>query len=120
MSDAIAPSASDAYWRGLGELKRRFLELLLIAGVWLLVSAPSGWFREGMLGTAYHVLILGPVGFGGMYAFLRAARGQTPVVEDLFAAFRGNYWQAVLAAILLGALVGIGTIFLVVPGVIAA
>lgn len=120
MSDAIAPSASDAYWRALDELKRHFLELLLIAVVWLLVSAPSGWFREGMLGTAYHVLVLGPVGFGGMYAFLRAARGQTPTVEDLFAAFRGNYWQAVLAAILMGALIAIGMILLVVPGIVAA
>jgi len=120
MSDLTVPSASDAYRRAWTELKRCFLEMLLIGVVWIVLSAPSGWLREGMLGVAYHVLVLGPIGFGGMYAFLRAARGETPEVGDLFAAFRGDYWQAVFAAILVGALISIGMVLLVVPGVIVA
>ena len=113
------PSASEAYGHAWNELKRGFLELLLIAVVWAVLSAPSGWLRESLLGTAYHVLVLGPVGFGGMYAFLRAARGGTPDVSDLFVAFRGDYVQAVLASLLMGALISIGFVLLVVPGFIA-
>lgn len=113
------PSASEAYGYAWNELRRCFLELLLIGVVWALLSAPSGWLQESLLGTAYHVLVLAPVGFGGMYAFLRAARGGTPEVGDLFVAFRKDYVQAVLASLLMGALIGIGFVLLVVPGFIA-
>jgi len=120
MSDVTGPSATEAYGFAWPEIKRCFLELLLLGIVWLLLSAPSGWFGDDLLGIAYHVLVLGPVGFGGMYAFLRTARGGRPEVGDLFAAFRGDYWQAVLASLLMSALIGIGTALLVVPGIIAA
>lgn len=113
------PSATEAYGYAWAELKRCFLELLLLAVVWALLSAPSGWLGESLLGTAYHVLVLAPVGFGGMYAFLRAARGGTPTVSDLFVAFRGNYLQVVLASLLMGALITIGFILLVIPGFVA-
>lgn len=114
------PSAIEAYGFAWAELKRCFLELLLIGVVWMLLSAPSGWLGDDLLGIAYHVLVLGPVGFGGMYAFLRTARGGTPDVGDLFTAFRGDYWQAVLAGLLMSVLIGLGTALLIVPGVIAA
>ena len=114
------PRASEAYGHAWNELKRCFLELLLIAVVWAVISAPSGWLRDSyVFGTAYHVLVLGPVGFGGMYAFLRAARGGTPDVSALFVAFRGDYVQAVLASLLMGALISIGFVLLVIPGFIA-
>jgi len=114
------PSATEAYGFAWAEMKRCFLELLLIGVVWMLLSVPSGWLGDELLGMAYHVLVLGPVGFGGMYAFLKAARGGTPDVSDMFAAFRGDYWQAVLAGLLMSVLVAIGTVLLVVPGIIAA
>lgn len=113
------PSASEAYAQAWDVLKRCFLELLLLAVVWALLSAPSGWFRESLVGTAYHVLVLGPVGFGGMYAFLRAVRGGTPEIGDLFVAFRGDYVQVVLASLLMGVLISIGFVLLVIPGFIA-
>ena len=113
------PSASEAYAQAWDVLKRCFLELLLLAIVWALLSAPSGWFRESLVGTAYHVLVLGPVGFGGMYAFLRAVRGGTPEIGDLFVAFRGDYVQVVLASLLMGILISIGFVLLVIPGFIA-
>jgi uncharacterized membrane protein len=119
-SDVTGPSATEAYGFAWAELKRCFLELLLVGVVWMLLSAPSGWLGDDLLGMAYHVLVLGPVGFGGMYAFLRAARGGTPDVSDMFAAFRGDYWQAVLAGLLMSVLIAIGTALLIVPGVIAA
>jgi uncharacterized membrane protein len=113
------PSVTDAYGFAWSELKRAFLELFLIGVVWLLMGAVSGYLRGRLIGFVYEILVMGPVTFGGMYAYLRAARGETPDVGDLFAAFRGDYWQAVLASILLHAIVAIGTMLLVVPGIIA-
>ncbi|HZR81189.1 MAG TPA: hypothetical protein VFD92_08835 [Candidatus Binatia bacterium] len=119
-TDLSGPSVTEVYGFGWSELKRSFLELLLIGVVWLLLSSVSGYLRGGLVGLAYEVLVLGPVTFGGMWAFLRAARGETPDVADLFAAFRIDYWQAVLASVLLHAIIAIGFVLLVVPGVIAA
>jgi uncharacterized membrane protein len=113
------PSVMDAYRAGWEVLKRFALELLAVSVVWGLLSMPSLYLSENLLGLAYHVLVLGPLSFGGAYAFLRAARGARPQVPDLFAAFRIDYWQAVLANVLVSAIVGIGFVLLVVPGVIA-
>jgi len=116
----MGPSATEAYGLAWPEVKRCFLELLLLGVVWMLLSLPSGWLGDDLVGIAYHLLVLGPVGFGGMWAFLRTARGGTPDVSDMFAAFRGDYWQAVLAGLLMSVLIGIGTALLVIPGIIAA
>lgn len=116
---SLGPSASEAYAKAWDVLKRCFLELLLLAVVWALLSAPAGWFRDSLLGPAYQVLVLGPAGFGGMYAFLRAVRGGKPEVADVFVAFRDNYVQAVLASLLMGVLISIGFVLLVIPGFIA-
>ena len=120
MTDLAGPSVTEAYGFAWGELRRSFLELLVVVLVWILVAAPSGWFRESTLGIAYHALVLGPVGLGGMWAFLRAARGQKPEVADLFEPFRTNYAQSVIASLLWGALIAIGTVLFLVPGIIAA
>lgn len=109
----------DAYRAGWEVLKRFALELLAVGIVWALLTAPAGYLNESVLGLVYHVLVLGPVSFGGMYAFLRAARGERPEVTDLFVAFRGDYWQVVLANVLMGGLITIGYLLLIVPGVIA-
>lgn len=114
------PSATEAYGFGWTELKRCFLDLLLVGIVWLLLCVPSGWFGDEWLGMAYHVLVLVPVGFGGLYAFLKAARGGKPEVGDLFVAFRDVYLQAVLAGVLTSVIIGVATVFLIVPGIIAA
>ncbi|MEW6269565.1 MAG: hypothetical protein AB1689_09750 [Thermodesulfobacteriota bacterium] len=120
MADVTVPNAIESYGIAWRELQRCFLELLLVGVVWLLLSAPSGWLQDSFLGVVYHVLVLGPVSFGGMYAFLRAARGDTPQVGDLFVPFQRSYAQAVLASLLVSVLVAIGMVLLIVPGVIAA
>jgi uncharacterized membrane protein len=117
------PSAVETYGFAWSELKLHFVELLLIGIVWMLVLFPAGAFeRSGahLLSSAYHLLVLGPVSFGGMYAYLRAARSERPEVSDLFVAFQQNYLNAVLANLLLSALITIGFCLLIVPGIIAA
>lgn len=119
MSEVRDPGAVEAYAAAWPHLKRCFLELLLLAVVWLVVSAPSGWFRHSLFGAAYDVAVLGPVGFGAMYAFLRAARGAVPEAGDLFEPFRRDYLQVVLAGLLVSVLIGIGFLLLVIPGIVA-
>lgn len=121
MANGVAgPSVMDAYRTGWEVLKRFGLELLAVGIVWALVSAPAGRFSNSVLGLAYHVFVLGPVSIGGMWAFLRAARGERPEVTDLFVAFRIDYWQVVLADVLLTGIVGIGFVLLIIPGIIAS
>jgi len=116
---AAGPSVMDAYRAGFAVLQRFALELVAVGIVWALLWAPAGYLSQSLLGLAYHVLVFGPVSFGGMYAFLRAARGVRPEVTDLFAPFRGDYWQMVLGNLLVGAIITIGYLLLVVPGVVA-
>ena len=75
-----------------------------------------------LLGTvlfAYALLIVAPVEYGAASAYLKAARGDKLEVKDMFAAFR-NYWNAVLANLLVDIIVLVGFIFLIVPGIIFA
>ena len=60
-----------------------------------------------------------PIGFGMAFAYLRAARDEPVKVKDMFEGFR-NYWNVVLASLLVGVIVVIGFVFLIVPGIIFA
>jgi uncharacterized membrane protein len=75
--------------------------------------------RDGAA-VLYHLIVLVPLNFGGLYALLRAARGHAPRVGDLFEAFRSAYAQTILTHVLFVALVGAGLVLLVVPGIIIA
>jgi len=107
-----------------------FLELLLIGIIVWVINIPSGvtgWFDFGafavgifgFIGLLYGLLIVGPVNYGVSFAFLKAARGNKLEITDMFAGFR-NYWNAVLANLLVGAIVFIGFILLIIPGIIFA
>jgi uncharacterized membrane protein len=107
-----------------------FLELFLIGIIAWVISIPSGvtgWFDFGIVASGilgffalfYGLLIVGPVNYGVSFAFLKAARGNKLEITDMFAGFR-NYWNAVLANVLVGAIVFIGFILLIIPGIIFA
>ncbi len=129
-SAAIVPGVGSSYGNGWRRLWPYFLELFLIGIVALVIGIPSGiggWAREAMtgitllavLGYAYNILIVGPVGYGVLFAYLRAARGDKLEIKDMFAAFR-NYWNAVLASLLVSIIIGIGFILFIIPGIIFA
>jgi membrane-anchored glycerophosphoryl diester phosphodiesterase (GDPDase) len=61
-----------------------------------------------------------PLTFGAFLAFLKAARGQTPEVGDLFVCFRHGLGASIGAGLLVGIAVTVGSILLVVPGIILA
>lgn len=118
-SPNAVPTATEAYGLGWTVLTRHPIELLLIGIVWAVLTSPSGYLHDGALGLIYQLLVVGPVGFGGAYAYLRAARGEKPEVADVFAPFRANYAQVVLASLLLSVIIGIGFMLLIIPGIIA-
>jgi len=106
------------------------LELFLIGIIGALIGAFSGiggWLEGavgaaailGFLGFVYGILVVGPVDYGVSFAHLKAARGDKLEIKDMFEAFR-NYWNAVLANLLVIVIVGVGLVLLIVPGIIFA
>ncbi|MEE8460433.1 MAG: hypothetical protein V3S08_11185 [Phycisphaerales bacterium] len=112
--------------------------LLLIGIITVLISSPAQAMshvkvveligqRLGVTGAAgavifslaYGLLLLGPIGYGVSFAYLKAARNEPLDIRDMFEAFQ-NYWNAVLASLLVGVIVGIGFVLLIVPGIIFA
>jgi uncharacterized membrane protein len=119
-----------AYGNGWRQLWKYFLELFLIGLIAFLIGLPSGmggWFQDivvagaifGLFGLAYGILISGPVDYGVAYAYLKAVRGDKLEIKDMFEAFK-NYWNAVLASLLVFVIIVIGLVLLIVPGIIFA
>jgi len=146
-SVVLSPGVVLSYKNGWGKLWKYFLELFLIGIIYAVITSPDMVSRgtdagdvvlgnvvisTGLLGTvvlgtgllgivlfAYGLLIAAPVEYGTAFAYLKAARGDKLEIRDMFAAFR-NYWNAVLANLLVGVIVTIGMVLLIVPGIIFA
>jgi len=127
-SAVLVPAVGSCYGHGWRQLWKYFLELLLISIIAFIIGIPSsmgGWARDipflsGMLGFIsfiYGLLVVNPVDYGVSFAFLKAARRDKLEINDMFEAFK-NYWNAVLANLLVGVIVVIGLFLLIVPGVI--
>jgi uncharacterized membrane protein len=72
-----------------------------------------------LFAIAYGVLFLSPLQYGVNYAYLKAARNEKLEIRDMFS-FTANYVNVVLANLLVGFIVGIGIVFLILPGIIFA
>ncbi len=125
-SVTLLPGVGSSYRNGWRQLWKYFLELLLIIILAFVISLPagSGQFGDGfgilgILAIAYGILILGPIEYGVALAYLKAARGDKLKIKDIFGAFQ-NYWNAVLANLLVDVIIFIGLILLIVPGIIFA
>ena len=127
----LLPGVVSSYKNGWRQLWKYFLVLLLIGIIYVLISSISAVFNIGqgagaagaavlgILSLAYGILLTSPIGYGVSFAYLKAARGDTLDVKDMFEAFH-NYWNAVLASLLVGVIIGIGFVLLIVPGIIFA
>jgi uncharacterized membrane protein len=82
------------------------------------IQVPFATFA-GILGLAYAILLEWPIRYGISYAYLRAARGDKLETRDILQVFQ-NYANAVLASLLVWAIIAIGLVLLVVPGIIFA
>ena len=130
-SAVLVPGVGSSYKNGWRQLWKYFLVLLLIGIIFVLISSVSSVFNVaqrmggggavvlGILALAYGILLTNPVGYGVSFAYLKAARGDKLETKDMFEAFH-NYWNAVLANILVGVIVGVGFVLLIIPGIIFA
>ena len=126
------PDAGNSYSVGWKVIWIYFVELLVVSIVYMLLSGPVSfaqwkvdsfeWYLLPMVmfGIAYGVFVAGPIGYGAKWVFLKAVRGERVEIRDIFAVFQKNYWNAVIANIVVGVIVGMGIIMLIVPGIIFA
>ncbi len=73
-----------------------------------------------MFAIAYGVFVAGPISYRVNWVFLKAIRGERIGIKDIFMVFQKNYWNAVVANIVVGVIVGLGIVMLIVPGIIFA
>ena len=129
-STVLTPTVGASYGNGWRQMWKYFLELFLIGIIGFIIGLPTGLGGSegeaaaavsvlGVLGFFYGILIAGPTDYGVTFAYLKAARSDKLEIRDMFEAFH-NYWNAVLANILVGAIVIIGLILLIIPGIIFA
>jgi uncharacterized membrane protein len=127
----LMPAAGSAYRFGWRRMKQFFLDLFLVAIIVGVVLTPLGMInafdgRETpggillrMFALAYWLILVAPIQYGSAYIFLKAVRGDKFEVQDMFAAFQ-NLMNVVLAHLLVAAIIGLGLVLLIVPGVIFA
>ena len=121
-----------SYNKGWNVMMTFFIELLVVTLVYVVIQIPTNmvqikphdfeWFLVpvAMLGLAYGIFIAGPINYSCKWVFLKAVRGEKIEIKDMFSVFERNYWNAVLANIVVGVIVVFGMIMLIVPGIFFA
>ncbi len=77
-------------------------------------------FPAILFGLAYSFLFLPIIKFGENYLFLKAMRDEELDIKILFEGFKTKYLNIVLANLIVAALVIVGFIMLIIPGIIIA
>jgi uncharacterized membrane protein len=127
----LTPATGSVYGFSWSRMKKYFLDLFLITIIvgavyipFAMILSLDGHETPGgvllrIFSFGYWFLLLAPINFGAAWVFLKAMRNGEFDVKDTFSTF-DNYPNVVLANLLVSAIMGIGIILLVVPGVILA
>jgi uncharacterized membrane protein len=123
---------SGSYAYGWQQMWKHFLYLFLIVVIVGLATAPASMIEDrelvntaGMivlqiLAAAYMLLILPVLNYGGDLLYLRGIRDEKIDIREMFDGFKKNYLNIILANLLTFAIIGLGFVFLIVPGIILA
>jgi len=140
---ASPPRVFASYRHAWKQLWKYFIELLLVSIVAILFSIPSiglsveefgefigerfsldlflirlqGPWGYVIFALAYILLIEWPIEYGAAFTFLLAARNENFEVKRMFEVFK-NWGNAIFANILQAVIIGMGVVFLIVPGII--
>ncbi len=123
---------SGSYTYAWQQMWKYFLYLFIITIVVGLLEAPVSALQDSewentpgilllqVLIAAYGLLFLPVVKYGGDLLYLRGIRNEKVDISELFDGFRNNYLNIILANLLTFAIIGIGFVFLIIPGIILA
>ena len=123
---------SGSYKYAWQQMWKYFLYLFIITIVVGLLEAPVSAVRDSewentpgiillqVLIAAYGLLFLPVIKYGGDLLYLRGMRNEKIEISELFDGFKNNYLNIILANLLTFAIIGIGFVFLIVPGIILA
>lgn len=128
------PGVGSSYNISWENLKKNFIELLLVTVIVFAVSIPVGAMRLGaevsgfgaggvllgLFGVVFWLFVSGPVNYGVAYVYLKLIRGEKFDVSAIFDGFKNNYINVILANLLTSAIVIAGFLFLIIPGIIFA
>ena len=126
------PEASKSYSTGWRVMGNYFMELLVIGIIYSILSGPMSviqirdggfeWYMVPLIlfGMLYGIFVAGPISYGADWVFLKAVRGERVEIKDMFSVFQVNYWNAVVANVVVAVIVGMGFVMLIVPGIIFA
>ena len=126
----LKAQAGSAYNFGWQVMKEHFMTLFLLILMMGVIAIPYSLLSNHEnhnaalvilqgFATMYALFILQPFRYGAKYLYLKAVRLQKVDVKELFDVFN-DYLNIVLAALLAGAIIGIGFVFLIIPGIVFA
>jgi hypothetical protein len=104
-------------------LKRHFLELVIIlilswlAALPLILTSESESTGTTLFTFAYLFMVLTPLQYGVDFAYLRAVLDRKPRIGDMLEFFN-NYFNILIAVVLVHFFISIGFLLLIVPGIV--
>ncbi|MBT8301096.1 MAG: DUF975 family protein [Maribacter sp.] len=134
VKNELKPKAtvSGSYRYAWQQMWKYFLYLFIVTIVVGLLESPvsaiqdsewentPGFILLQILIAAYGLLFLPVVKYGGDLLYLRGMRNEKIEISELFDGFKNNYLNIILAYLLTFAIIGIGFVFLIIPGIILA
>jgi len=123
---------------GWQQLWKYFLHLFLISLVVAIAGFPTwgpwgpfqhddgfqtvsaGFVLLNLVSAVYSLLVFPVIKYGADWMYLRFMRDERANVADIFLGFKKGYLNIVLASLLVFAIVGIGFVLVIVPGIIFA
>ena len=121
-----------SYSYGWQQMWKHFLYLFLVMIIVGIAESPASIVRDSdadnspgmiilqILAAVYWLLVFSVVKYGGNLMYLRAIRNEKFEISEMFDGFKKNYINIILANLLTIAIVGLGFVFLIVPGIILA
>ncbi|MEX0287958.1 MAG: hypothetical protein AB3N14_02520 [Flavobacteriaceae bacterium] len=123
---------STSYGHAWKKLWVYFLPLALVTLVVGLAESPNSVWQESdsdrslytlflyLIATVYSLLLLPVLKYGAALVYVKAMRDEKPQLETFMKGFRENYFNIVLAHLIRTALIILGLVFFIVPGIILA
>lgn len=125
-------SISGSYGYGWQQMKKHFLYFFLILLILCIAESPASMASESeiqnspiililqIISAAYALLLLPVFTYGADLLYLRGIRNEEVDLSELFVGFREKYVHIVLANLLKFAIIGMGFVLLIIPGIILA